>query len=236
MIGSLFFAIGFYSATTILCLLYVPFLLGPRSWMAAAARLWIRVSLAILRITTGIDHRMTGVERLPEGPFILACKHQSAWETLALTLLVPNAVYVLKKELMRIPFFGWYLWKVGHVAVDRSAGASALKKMVTGARAALDEGHPVIIFPQGTRTAPGTRKPYLPGVAALYTGTGATVVPAALNSGSFWPRRKFRMHRGTITLQFLEPIEPGLDRKEFMKLLEERIESATNRLEAPDKA
>jgi 1-acyl-sn-glycerol-3-phosphate acyltransferase len=134
--------------------------------------------------------------------------------------------FVLKRELLSIPLFGWYLRKVGMIAVDRAAGASALRNMARQASEAFAEGRSILIFPEGTRVPPGESRPYHPGVAALYTQLKVPVVPVALNSGLFWGRRSFVKRPGTVTVQFLPPIPPGLDRKAFMRELESRIEAA----------
>ncbi|WP_259781449.1 lysophospholipid acyltransferase family protein [Aestuariispira ectoiniformans] len=228
-IRSFLFGVSFYSLTTVLCFAYLPLLLLPRRGFAPFARFWVRCSLCFLRVFNGIDYRIRGQERLPDEPVIFASKHQSAWETLSLAVIMDDPAFVLKKELTWIPIFGWYLAKMQNVAVDRSAGAKALKQMVDQTKERLDEGRPVVIFPQGTRTAPGDKsKPYLPGVAALYGKANVPVVPVALNSGLFWPRRKFLKNPGTITLEYLEPIPPGLNRKVFLKELEGRTEQATD--------
>jgi len=172
------------------------------------------------------------MENIPDGPAIFASKHQSVWDTLIFNLIVPDCAYVLKRELFRIPLWGWFVWRVGMIGVNRAAGARALKQMVADAGAVLEQGRSIVLFPQGTRTAPGDSKPYLPGAAALYRGSGYPVVPVALNSGLFWPRRVFRKTPGLITIEFLPPIAPGLDRREFLKRLEGQIEPATTRLEA----
>lgn len=230
-IRSFLFGLSFYSLTTVLCFAYLPLLLLPRRGFAPFARAWVRCSLWLLRVFTGIDHRVRGQERLPNEPVIFASKHQSAWETLALAVIMDDPAFVLKKELTWIPIFGWYLAKMQNVAVDRSAGAKALKQMVDQTNERLREGRPVVIFPQGTRTHPDDKdKPYLPGVAALYGKANVTVVPVALNSGLFWPRRKFLKQPGTITLEYLEPIPPGLKRKAFLTELESRTEQATEQL------
>jgi 1-acyl-sn-glycerol-3-phosphate acyltransferase len=127
-------------------------------------------------------------------------------------------------------FFGWYLNKSGVIAIDRAAGTKALRAMTRGAEQAVAEGRPVVIFPEGTRAAPGARLPYHSGVAMLYGALGCPVVPIALNSGVFWRRRGFSKRAGTITLEILDPIPPGLDRKRFMAELETRIETASDTL------
>jgi 1-acyl-sn-glycerol-3-phosphate acyltransferase len=179
-----------------------------------------------------VRYEVRGIENLPPGPFIIASKHQSAWDTLIYNKLFPDCAYVLKRELFWFPFFGWFLWRVGMVGIDRSGGAKTLKLLVRGVRDRLAEGRTIIIFPQGTRTAPGAERKYLPGVSAIYAQSGVPVVPVALNSGMFWPRRRFIKRSGTIVLEILPPIAPGLDRRSFDRTLRERIEPATRKLEA----
>jgi len=174
---------------------------------------------------------LRGQENRPDGPAIYASKHQSAWDVLVYNVVIPDCAYVLKRELLRIPLWGWYVWRVGAVSVDRSGGARALKSMIEDATALLRQGRSIVVFPQGTRTPVGEKRAYLPGTAALYKGTDFPVVPVALNSGVLWPRRKFRKRAGLITIEFLPPIEPGLDRRRFLKELESRIETTTQRLE-----
>jgi 1-acyl-sn-glycerol-3-phosphate acyltransferase len=151
-------------------------------------------------------------------------------------MLLHDPAVVLKKELLNIPVYGWYTRKTQMIAVDRTGGAKALKDMVAAAQRAAGQGRPIFIFPEGTRTAPGTEADYQPGVAALYKRLDLPVVPVALNSGLFWPRRSFLRKPGTIVVEFLPPIAAGMDRKAFMNVLRERIETATRRLENATKA
>jgi len=134
---------------------------------------------------------------------------------------------VLKRELLLLPFYGWYAARAGSIAIDRRAGAGALRGMVAAARPIAAEGRPIVIFPEGTRTAPGERLPYQPGVAALYRALALPLVPAAVNSGLFWGRRSFVKRPGRIVLEFLEPLPPGWSRRRLMSELEKRIETAT---------
>ena len=143
---------------------------------------------------------------------------------------------MLKKELAWLPIYGWYAMRAGSIAVDRKAGATALKRMIAAARRAVAAGRPIVIFPEGTRTAVGARLPYQPGVAALYLQLGVPLVPVAVNSGLYWGRRAFLKRPGRIVLEVLPPIPPGLDRRTVMRLLEERIEVATERLVAEGKS
>lgn len=226
-LGSLLFNAGFYAISTVLAIIGLPVLVLPRGAVIVWSRLWCRSVLGWLALTTGLRHRVIGREYLPTGPYILAIKHQSTWETLAANLEFPNCAFVLKRELMWIPVVGWMMARAGNVGIDRAAGAKALRAILRDTRRALDDGRPVVIFPEGTRTAPGSTRPYQPGVAALYSQLKVQVVPVALNSGLFWGRRTFLKKPGTITLQILPPIQPGLSRSAFMDLLRERIEGAT---------
>jgi 1-acyl-sn-glycerol-3-phosphate acyltransferase len=217
------------AAMHIICL---PLLLAPSRAIHAAAKFWIGGALWLLKVCVGLDAREIGRENLPHEPVLFAVKHQSAWETLFLSWRLNHPAFVLKKELLLIPVFGWFLARTGMIAIDRSGKASALKKMVADAKAIFAEGRPVVIFPEGTRVTPGHSKPYQPGIAALYAQLGVPVVPVALNSGLFWGRKAVLKKPGTITIEYLPPIAPGLDRKTFMRELESRIETASNRLAA----
>jgi 1-acyl-sn-glycerol-3-phosphate acyltransferase len=159
-------------------------------------------------------------------------KHQSTWETFALLWLFSDPAFILKRELQWIPLFGWYAWKARMIPVDRGKGSQALAAMTERARAALAEGRQIVIFPEGTRRAPGAEPSYKFGAAHLYGETGVTCLPIALNSGLFWPRRSFLRYPGTIVVEILDPIVPGLDKTEFAKRLQHDIESTTARLVA----
>lgn len=203
---------------------------GPVRPLERAMVWWTHVARRGLKAIVGLDHEIRGLENLPDGPIILASKHQSAWDTMVFLWLFERPVYIVKKELLSIPFWGWCARRSGHIPVDRAGGGAALKQMVRDTLAALADGRQVVIFPEGTRTAPGRRRPYHPGIAALYSRAAVPVVPVALNSGVFWGRRSFQKRPGTIVLEFLPPIEPGLDRKTFVNELQTRIETASDRL------
>lgn len=164
---------------------------------------------------------------MPQEPCIIASKHQSAWDTMIFALLIRRPSHILKRELLWVPVFGWYLLRAGGIPIDRKGGAAALKRMIAAARHTISEGRHIVIFPEGTRVAVGARVPYHPGVAALYSQLKVPVVPVALNSGLFWGRRTFVKRPGRIVLEFLEPIPPGLPRREFLEVLQQRIESAS---------
>ncbi len=232
IVRSLVFGLAFYGSTLVLSVLLSPSMLLPRPMVGAVSRFWIRICLWIVKATLGIDFKVEGRENLPDGPAIFASKHQSAWDTLAFNVIVPDCAYILKRELFWIPIWGWYVWRVGMIGVNRSAGGIALKDMARKAAKVLGAGRSIVVFPQGTRTPPGTRRKYLPGTAALYAKAGVPVVPVALNSGLFWPRRKLAKYRGTITIQLLPPIPPGLEKRDFLQRLEQAIEPATTALES----
>ena len=231
-IGSFLFNVGFYLLSAVMALVGWPVLALPARMVTAYARLWVRATLVLLRVTCGLTHRIRGLENLPSGPCIIASKHQSTWETLAFNLVFHDAAFVLKRDLFYIPIVGWMMWRARNVGIDRAAGPSALRSILRDARAALRDGRPIVIFPEGTRTPVGADAPYQPGVAALYTQLKVPVVPVALNSGRFWGRRIFIKKRGQIDVEILPPVAPGLRREEFMSTLHDRIETATRRLTA----
>ncbi len=215
------------AAMHIVCL---PLLFAPASWVWKAGYLWIDGTFFLLRLFGGLSYREIGLENLPRGPAIIAAKHQSTWETFYLSRRLNHPAFVLKKELLSVPLFGWFMRRIGMIAVDRSGKATALKKMVKDAGAAFAQGRQIIIFPEGTRVAPGQQKPYQPGIAALYGQLDVPVVPVALNSGLFWGRGAFMKKPGVIQVQYLPPIAPGLDRRAFMAELERRLEPAAKAL------
>lgn len=230
VLRSLAFNLLFFAWTGVLLLLLSPVLLFGVKAAHWVGRLWVRGSFALLAATVGLRHRIVGLENLPEGPAIVAPKHQSAWDTMVFALPLRLPAYVLKRELIFVPLFGAYLWRAGMIPVDRAGGGAALRSMAAAAREAAAAGRHVLIYPQGTRVAPGQHRPYHPGIAALYTQLGLPVVPVALNSGLFWGRRAFTKRAGIITVEFLKPIPPGLPRREFMAELEARLEAASDRL------
>ena len=229
-IRSLLFMAFFYVGSTIAALLMTPLLLGKRRWVVQAIGLWASVMMAALRVICGVKVEIRGREHMPTGPALIAAKHQGMFDTIGPFSFLHDACFVLKKELLVIPFYGWYSIKGGMIAVDREGHASALKKLVKDTRERLSEDRQVIIFPEGTRKDPGAEPDYKPGVAALYRDLGLPCTPLATNSGVHWPAHGFLRRPGTIVFQFLEPLPAGLKRGEFMRELEERIETATNAL------
>ncbi len=232
-VRSALYQLLFLPWTLLLALLYLPLLaLASRRFMQRCAAFWLDGALLLQRLVLGLAFSVRGRENLPPGAALVAAKHQSAWDTMIFHHLLADPAFILKKELLSLPFIGWYLRKTGQVPIDRKAGVKALKLMVEGARRAVAEGRKVVIFPEGHRQPPGMAGEYHSGIAMLYAGLDVPLVPVALNSGLFWPRNAFLRRAGTITLEILPPIPPGLDRKTFMAELERRIEAATRALEA----
>ena len=203
----------------------------PKQTFRKAVALWPHGSFPLMRYLLGLTFEQRGLENIPNEPVIYASKHQSAWDTMYFLWHHKDNAYVMKGELNRIPFWKWYMDKCQHVVVDRRGGTSAMREMISNTKSILADKRSVIIFPEGTRVAPGETRRYHPGIAALYSRTSATVIPVALNSGYFWGRRHFIKKPGVLTIQFLPPIPKNMDRKAFMKELEIRIESATRKLE-----
>lgn len=217
--------------TAIIPMALVPILLLPRGAVAKAIRIWAGGFEVLTSRLLGLDYVVRGRENLPAGPCVIAANHQSAWETLMMFRIVRDPSFILKRELAWAPF-GWFPLRAGGIAVDRKGHAKALRRTLARAGRAIAAGQPVVIFPQGTRTAPGVRRAFQPGVAALYRHLRVPVVPMALNSGSFWGRRSFLKRPGTVIVELLPPIEPGMDRRPFMALLQETIDTAVQRLTA----
>lgn len=232
ILRSLAMHLAFYGWTILMLLVSLAVLPFHRRFTLAVQRAWADGLIWLLRVVAGIHMREEGRENLPPGPCIIACKHQSVWDTAVWHTLLDDPAVVMKKELLAIPVYGWLAHKSRMIPVDRAAGSSAMRILLRAAQEARAEGRTIVIFPQGTRAAPGAKLPYQPGVAAVYRALDLPVVPVALNSGLFWPRRSFWRPPGTIRLHYLPPIPPGLDRATFMARLEDAVEPATARLEA----
>jgi len=229
IIRSIFFNLAFYVWTafwTLTTLLTLPL---PLRYGYYPQNIWSKGIQKFLWIA-GVQVEIRGLENIPVTPALIASKHQSAWDTTIFFKTVPRVACVLKKELMGIPVFGWYLKKMEQIPIDRSGGAGALKKMVRLGRKAVGRNRSVLIFPEGTRSPVDTAGTYHPGVYALYTMLDLPAVPVALNSGLFWPRRKFTKNPGTIVIEFLPQIPTGLGKEAFLERLEHDIETATKNL------
>jgi 1-acyl-sn-glycerol-3-phosphate acyltransferase len=227
---SLVFNVLYFFWVTVPTAAFLWILLLPSKGFFAWVRGWQSFVGWMERNIIGLQSRIIGWEHVPEGACIIAAKHQSAWETLRLNVLFFDPAIVLKKELLRFPVWGWYAWRCGMIPVDRSGKAASLLRMMNAARKAKADGRKIVIFPQGTRVAPGRKESYKPGVAALYRELGLPIVPMALNSGLFWPKGSFMKKPGMVTIEFLPPIPPGLPRAAMMRELESKLEAACDRL------
>lgn len=235
-VRSAIFNVLFYANTVFWLIVALPTFVMPYWAIVEIAKAWGRVNLFMLRWVAGIDIEVRGAEKIPKGGLIIAAKHQSAWETFALLPLFDIPLFIVKRELMWIPIFGWLMAKGRMVPVDRSAGSSALLDMTERARIEIGRGRQLIIFPEGTRRPAGAEARYKYGVAHLYAAEGVPCVPIALNSGLFWPRRTILRHPGTVLVEVLDPIMPGLEKDVFFKQLQDAIETATARLIAESQA
>jgi 1-acyl-sn-glycerol-3-phosphate acyltransferase len=230
LLRSLVFHAAFYITTAALAILGLPVLVMGRHRVQDYAKFWTGSAVWLLEKICGTRIVWRDLENLPRGGCIIAAKHQSTLETMALTTKGADFSYILKRELMAIPVFGWYLKGAGQLGIDRSKRVHALTDLARQARKAVAQGRQIIIFPEGTRKLVGSAPQYKPGVALLYLETGAVCVPVALNTGLFWPRHSLSIHPGRVTIAFLEPIAPGLEKHAFLHLLESRIETATAEL------
>ena len=230
MARSLLFNVLFYVTTTLFVVIGSPLLFAPRSWAMAALKVHARFELWLLRAIVGTTIEVRGRENIPAGPCLVASKHQSAWETFALIPIFRDPALLMKRELFFIPFHGWFSRKFQMIPVDRDKGPSALRRMLREAKKRIDDGREIIIFPEGTRRPPGAPPDYKTGIVLLYDALGVPCLPVALNSGLFWPRRSVIRCPGTIVVEMLKPIPPGLPRDQFLRSLEAAIEGASTRL------
>jgi 1-acyl-sn-glycerol-3-phosphate acyltransferase len=230
LLRSILFNTLFYLNVVLHLLIAMPAAAISPQAVVAVAKQWGRVNLWMLRHVCGLGVEWRGLEKIPPGGLIVASKHQSAWETFALLTILADPIFVLKRELMWIPVFGWCMRRAGMIPVDRGAGRAALSAMTARVHDALGDGRQIIIFPEGTRRPAGAPPQYKFGVAFLYADCAAPCVPIALNSGLYWPRRRFLRFPGKVRVEVLDPIPPGLERKDFFTDLEQKLETATARL------
>jgi len=230
LIRSLIFVALFYLWSAVMAFAMLPLLLVPRRWMLGAWRFWALGVVALLRVICGIKLELRGRERIPAGRALIAAKHQCMFDVFAQFLWLNDCCIVMRKELMIIPFFGWYALKTGMIVIDREGGAKTLRGLVRDGKARLAEERQLLIFPEGHRGEPGHAGRYQPGVAALYRELGLPTHPVATNSGVHWPAHGFLRRPGTIVFEYLPPIAPGLERAALMAELQRRIETASNAL------
>ena len=227
---SIAFSVSFPLLTGLYCIVLAFGPLLPRKGALWLTLFWLKSVAWLERTVLGLDYRIIGGENLPkQGAFIVAAKHQSAFETMKVHLILKDPAIVMKAELLRVPIWGSYTRRTGMIPIDRAGGRAAMSVMLTAARARAAEARPIVIFPQGTRVAPGERRAYKSGVIALYNELRVPIVPLALDSGFFWPKHGMK-HGGVVTFSFLPPIEPGKPSDEALALLEQRLEAETDRL------
>lgn len=228
---SFFFYLGIYSFLLVIVGLSPIFLLTPYKWRYFYMTRWGRFVIWWLKLTCNLDFAIEGRENIPNKSSLVLAKHQSAWETIALQQVFPEQTWVLKRELLWLPVFGWGLALMRPVAIDRKAGKKALKQVIKQGTDRLKQGLTLIIFPEGTRTAPGEHKRYAIGGAMLAEKSGYPVVPVCHNAGEFWPKQSFLKKPGTITLVIGEPIDPsGMRANELNARVEEWIETTYSRI------
>ena len=231
-VRSVLFFVYFVVVSVVIHLAALPCLVLPRITVVRMSQTWSRAVLWGLKVFAGCGYEVRG--EIPRGPVLIAAKHMSIWDTIAIYMLIDDVCFVVKRELLRIPFYGWYIGRAGVIGIDRAAGSRALRQMATQAKPIIAAGRPIIIFPEGTRKKPGALPDYKPGVAGLYGLLGLPCIPTALNSGQFWTG--FRKNKGTIVIAFLPLIPAGLKRDRFMTELEHRIETAMEKLLAEGRA
>lgn len=234
MLRSLLFYFGLVPPTIVFSLIGVAILPLPRKLRYAVIVNWARFASFWLRLTCGLSWRVTGRENIPDEACVIMSKHQSAWETIVLQLIFPPQCQVLKRELLRIPFFGWGLASLNPIAIDRSAGARALKTVLAEGKRRLAEGWCVLLFPEGTRTTPGQSGRYTQTGAALAREANCPLVPVAHNAGVYWPRNALRKSPGVIEVVIGQPIRPeGRSTAELTREIEIWIEATSRRLLPP---
>ncbi|MCK1708900.1 MULTISPECIES: lysophospholipid acyltransferase family protein [unclassified Bradyrhizobium] len=227
---SLVFNVLFYAVLVGLAIVALPTFLMPARALLTVAGWWAKASIFLMRVICNIKVEVRGAEKIPEGPLLVVAKHQSFWETFALMPFFNRPIFILKRQLMHIPVFGQFLRKIEMIAINRSAGVKALLDMTRRARAAVRSGRQLLIFPEGTRRPPGAPPDYKTGFAQIYSACGVQCLPIALNSGLFWPRRTFMRYPGTLVVEFLDPLPPGLPKDEFIARVRDVIEDATGRI------
>ena len=219
----------FYLWTAVVAVGCTPILLGPTRWTHGMFHFWGRGVTAML-VICGIRVEVRGRQFIPTGAALVAPKHQCMLDVFAQFTWLPATVFVMKKELAWIPWFSWYAKKAGGIVIDREGGSRTMRQVMREGAERFGKGYQVVIFPEGTRKAPGEPPDYKPGIAALYRELDVPVYPVATNAGVHWPAHGFIRKPGTIVFEYLEPIPPGLKRAEFMRVLEERIETKSKEL------
>ncbi len=236
-IRSILFNVAFYLVTAVMLVGSLPiFVFGSQAAGMGVVRRWASVVLYLHEQIAGVRMEIRGREYMPSGAALVASKHQSSFETIALFPLLSNMTIVMKQSIRRLPLFGPYTVKTGMIHVDRDGGAAALRALSARAREEIAKNREIVVFPEGTRRAVDAPPDYQGGVGLLYRSLNVPVVPVALNSGLYWPRRSLLHYPGTVVIEFLPPIPPGLETRTFLARLQDTIETASNRLAAEGRA
>ncbi|MEM8648963.1 MAG: 1-acyl-sn-glycerol-3-phosphate acyltransferase [Pseudomonadota bacterium] len=237
LIRSVIFVCLFNVLTVIQLLFWTPvFFFMSRENCWKVVRCWAWLSLHVHHWLIGTRFEFRGTENIPDGGYIMAAKHQSTWETYTMVLFLRDPSYILKRELMFLPFFGWFAMKADVISVNRGKKSEALKAMTRKAREHCESGRQIVIYPEGTRTHAYAPPSYKYGITHMYSSINVRVLPIALNSGLFWPRKGWRLYKGTIIVEFLPVIEPGLSGDQFSKHMQDMIEDTSNALMAEAQA
>jgi 1-acyl-sn-glycerol-3-phosphate acyltransferase len=227
---SILFTLVFYLWSLTLCVLCLPTFAMSRGSMRAAARFWARGVIVILGAICGTRVELRGREHMPTGRALIAAKHLCMFDVFAQLVWLPDPCFVMRKELLRLPLLGWYARKARTIVIDREGGARALRDLIAEGKDRLRETRQIVIFPEGTRGTPGVAGDYHPGVAGLYRELGLPAGLMATNSGKHWPAHGILRRPGVMVFEYLPPLHPGLKRAEFMREVEDRIETASNAL------
>lgn len=237
MLRSTLFNIAFFSITALMALVTLPTTWMKRATAMKTVHLWVNTVYFLERHILGLNYEVRGWQNVPQGkPFLLAAKHQSAYETFKLHVLFDDPAIVLKRELLSVPLWGAFIRKIDPIAIDRSSQKQAIKSLMAEVARVKNQNRPIVVFPQGTRVRPDAttaQKPYKSGIGHMYESSGLPIVPLALNTGSFWPKMSWIKKPGTVIFEFLPPIEPGKSSDEVMKILETQLESASTSLIPP---
>ncbi|MBV2184488.1 MAG: 1-acyl-sn-glycerol-3-phosphate acyltransferase [Rhizobium sp.] len=231
ILRSILFNTLFYLSLILQMIVLSPYyFLAPRKKAFAIPKNWARSNHWLMEKVVGTTFTVEGLENIPKGGYILAPKHQSLWDTYALLPWLDDPVYILKRELMWIPIFGWYVARQKMIPVDRGARGKVMVKVMERAKQEMAAGRQLIIYPEGTRRPAGAEPAYKYGIARIYRDLDVPVVPVAMHPGLFWPRRKFLRFPGHFKVKILPPIEPGLDPDLFYETLIERLEKVSDEL------
>ncbi|PPR47920.1 MAG: hypothetical protein CFH19_00008 [Alphaproteobacteria bacterium MarineAlpha5_Bin9] len=230
LVRSLFFYFLLYLWTIFLGIIFLPFLFLPNNYLKKPINFWIKGILLFLKQICSISYEFRNIENIPNEPVIIASKHQSAFETLALFYYFKKSLFIHKKELLYIPIFGLYLKKCNMIAINRKQGTSSMRKMLKEVKNKISNGYSIIIFPEGTRKKPNENTNYKSGITGIYNECKCNVLPVALNSGCFWQKGKITKNPGKIIIKFLEVIPSGLEKSNFLKILEKKIEKESAKI------